>query len=149
MLPNCTVLSTFTRGDKVYVTLELDLKDSNNIIGTTDPRISIGDFRIEATRNGANIKISFYYGNFHIGSWNVHLPENVCINLGSVSFSYGVGIKAKNIQVCLENGRVCLKAAIYVEAPIVGEQKIDDIKICSSPILSTDDSPHIEHTVCK
>uniref|UniRef100_UPI0019689103 hypothetical protein n=1 Tax=Klebsiella pneumoniae TaxID=573 RepID=UPI0019689103 len=58
---------------------------------------------------------------------------NPCVDLGEQSFSvFGLKVKVKNIQVCVEGDHVCLRAGVYVKNPVTGkENKIGDIHVCS------------------
>ncbi|MDI3090369.1 hypothetical protein QJ133_04210 [Priestia megaterium] len=138
---NCTVVSSFIKENKVYVTLELDLFNINNGVLTEKrefkPRdLSIGDFKIDVNSNNGNITISLHYGNLRLAEWSIQVPENACVHLGDQSLDiFGFGASIKNIQVCLNGSDVCFKASAYVDVPIIGDQKIGDIDLCASDVL--------------
>ncbi|XAK57715.1 hypothetical protein AAHT66_03775 [Bacillus inaquosorum] len=130
----CTIVSSFQRGNKYYVTLELDTSNvsSNNFIPTPESDIEIGNFRIEVNQTNGKYEISLYYGDYKIHTWTIDVPENACVSLGDQSFTvFGLGVTIKNIQICLENGHVCLKGDVYVNIPIFGETFVDSINVCS------------------
>lgn len=136
---SCTVVSSFIKENKVYVTLELDLNNSG--VSTEkrglQPRdLSIGDFRIDVNSNNGDLSISLFYGDTLITNWNIRVPENACVNLGEQSFDIlGFGVGVKNIQVCLKGSDVCFKASAFVSVPVLGDQHIGDIDLCASNVL--------------
>lgn len=133
---NCTIVSSFTKENKAYVTIELDLNSFNIDKGVPKARdLSIGDFRIEVNKNNDDITIALYYGDLYIWKWSIRAPQNACVHLGDQSFDiFGFGASIKNIQVCLEGADVCFKATAYVDVPIIGDQKIGDINLCASDL---------------
>ncbi|PFK27797.1 hypothetical protein [Bacillus cereus] len=139
MLENqkCTVVSSFTKENKLYVTLELDLSSFNiNERGITPRDLSIGDFRIDVNSNNGDLSISLFYGDTRITDWNIRVPDGTCINLGEQDFDiFGFGVGIKNIQVCLRGSDVCFKASAFVSVPILGDQHIGDIDLCASNVL--------------
>lgn len=129
---SCTVVSSFTKGGKMYVTLELDMGPTSTPQIPIYGGINLGDFRLEVSQEDDNIRLEFYYGSIKIAQWSIPIP-NPCVDLGEQSFSvFGLKVKVKNIQVCVEGDHVCLRAGVYVKNPVTGkENKIGDIHVCS------------------
>lgn len=127
--PTCTIVSSFTRGNKMYVTIEMNLGEDTfaPLIG-----IDIGDFKIEVNRNGGNLTLKLLYNDSKIAEWSIPFPEG-CVNLGEKTFEIlGIKVKIKDIEICLEGDQVCFKAGVYVKNPITGGyNKIGDINLCS------------------
>ncbi|KAB2448996.1 hypothetical protein ACQCWD_07580 [Bacillus thuringiensis] len=130
--PNCNIVSSFTRNNKLYLTLELDFKNINAQNFEHTLGIDIGKFRIETHKNDDKLTISLYYDDIHLYDWDIKIPENTCITLEDQTFKFlGFGVKFKNINICLNTDmHVCLKAEVYLVTPL-GDKYIDDINICS------------------
>ncbi|WP_161515199.1 hypothetical protein [Priestia megaterium] len=124
--PNCTVVSSFTKGDKMYITLELDLGGPTLVPERSS--IELGDFKLDAEVSDGNTKLKLYYGNKQIAEWSIPKPEG-CVSLPEVKFEL---FKVKDIEICLEGTQVCLSAGVYIKNPFTGDyNKLDDIHVCS------------------
>ncbi len=131
--PCCTVVSSFSKGDKMYVTLEFDMSSASTIpLSNELAGIGLGNFKLEVDRGNGNMTLKFYYESIKIAEWSIPEPSG-CVNLGEQSFSaLGFTVKVKDIQVCIENDHVCLKAGVYVKNPFTGSyNKLGDLNLCS------------------
>lgn len=129
--PNCTVVSSFTRENKLYITLEIDLGTHESVAFRSG--VDIGNFRISVDKNENSITIALYYGDHLIKDWTIQVPDNACVHLEDQTFEIvGIKIKIKDIQVCLEGDKVCFHAGVYIKNPITGDyNKVGDINLCS------------------
>ncbi|MED1104997.1 hypothetical protein [Bacillus paramycoides] len=139
MLNNSTVLSSFMRGNKAYVTLEIDLSH-NDLIRVTHPwggGISIGDFSIQVSQNRDTYTINLKYGDSPIPIKNLTVtisPGDVCGHIDDTPINIGpLTVMLKNIQACIDtsSGKLCLKAEVYLEnVPVVGEKYLGPLNVC-------------------